>query len=802
MSGQNITVLRILHKDIEKKYVFFKSELEHIKKVAEFLGQEKFKEFSPIRYIKKNKQTISTSLSSAFKNIFPILYYLDEEINNIEVEYKALTQYLNNLENQINNDEKTFSYYSGQELNYFFNSYTKIKNKLDLITDKFNFLQRKIINIINSFPFYYPTPKVSSYKEASKIHFFLEWISLEFLNFLKEEALPKSGKDNSDLIIYSNFYWNFEKEIRFIPDIEYIKDNTKIVNFIISSDSYLPYRRSHYILIFHECLHFYFKFLDKEFKNKSYEKKEEAEDDFPEEFKSFRKHVLGVKSILEETGIGEYLDFDDIIDIFIDSILTKVFDKYYYLPLFSHTFLYDENLFIYPNLQRKWYIRTKVPLNFLDNKENINNILEDYKNEQTTSFRPIESTYIEDERIILILKEYVENYMNRNKKLINKLKELKDLLKNEQNSKKDSEKNIWIKILLKYQKEYIDDILKNFYYRKKDRKKFYEGRTLAIRIHNRLLNANLTVDNDNINVYSFKYIKMRTNKNYGDFLKNFLQESENNGTSNNSLQNIKRFLFNYGSYSFLKIEKEGSEIGKEEKNTLNYSNNYELTLFDNKAINFDDFIQNCEEFIVINIKILLKRRNETNSSKEDNAKTIKDFKEIKDHFEKRTENVKNKITFIKDIKPIYFISFDWFDLFISLFIKFDENQDEINLNKLLSEIKENFIVNEDFIHRSETEIFLGRNIIKKLNVNNLKMQIRLSGKHDKNIINNIDEIFKKINNDVRINYLYGIRDIEVEYEKTISLKNILYILSESDFIVKDNISDIQFIPSTLKSKIK
>ena len=761
-----LTILRILNEDSKKKYIFFNDELNHIEKIATFHGWN------------SNTDETLTHLSTAFNKINPILTFLRRRVDIIKKIH-------DDLEGPLKEIEKRQEYGKHQVTNKFlaefFKKFTIIKYEIELITDNFNFLQRKIINILNSFPFYYPTPKVSSHKEASKIHFFLEWISLEFLKLLNRDVLKSSYQ--FDLTINSSFYWNFEKEIRFIPDIKYEEEGKKVLNFVISSDSYLPYRRSHYILLFHECLHFYFKFLDKEYKKRSFlESNKYLNKEFPKEFLSLRKYILGAKAVLEDIGLK--ISFDDILDVFIDSILTYTFGKNYYLPLFSNIFLYDENLFFEPSLDRNWFIRTKTPLEFLKKSDpkiyqGIYSTLNIYKDTQLEVTRKIETSYAIDEGIIKILNGYISSYIERNKHFLNNL-----------GYSLDSEKYPWISLLLEYQNEYLKDILDNFYQKEKkeNRKKFYEGRTLAVKIHNKLLGAKIQyslekVPEEELKVFTFKYIKIRAQKNFGDCLSKY---------TNNELTG---HLLNYGSYSFLKIEEHNPKTEELEKcsgendRVLYFTNNYELTLYDGDLENFKRDLNELDKKIVINIKLVLKREKNQDIGKYEHFKKL-----VKEGIEKTIKKINNI-----NIAPYYFISFDWFDLFLSLFIDLQE-QNSLDLSKLLSELKEHLIVNNEHIHRSETEIFLGGQIAERLSIYKPKFQIRLSSGYSRsfsgeNILEKINNIFGKKDN-IEINYLYGIRDIEITFKNNEKIKdlleNLIALLKDSN----NDISDIQFVPST------
>ena len=276
---------------------------------------------------------------------------------------------------------------------------------------------------------------------------------------------------------------------------------------------------------------------------------------------------------------------------------------------------------------------------------------------------------------------------------------------------------------------------------------------------------------------------MRATSNLGKLFSKFSYEN------NEDEKGLDKYLLNYGSYSFLNINKENKdeERSNEEemlKEILSFSHNYELTLFDGDTNSFEKNIKEIDKKIFINIKLLLKRENNYKKTTEYKYENIK--KIILNGIEKiNNDNIK--------ITPYYFISFDWFDLFVSLVVDIHKN---INLSDLLSNIKEQMIVNNDYIHRSETEIFFGKEIIKLLEISNPKLQIRLASGHDSKILDMINDSFK--NENVEINYLYGIRDIEIEYREKKDLPNLLKNLSNLLKNSKDNISDIQFIPSTPK----
>ncbi len=784
-----LPILKVLEKDIEKKINFLQEELKHIKKVSSFLSQ------------KNNAQEnyTNTSLSSAFQNIEYILMHIDKNSRFIYEQYNylklAIKKTIENKNDSVNGLSK--------DLIEVFDKYTITKYEHDQLIENFSFLQRKIINILNSFPFYYPTPKISSHKEASKIHFFLEWISNEFLEFINNYMINSINVQDTflkNLEIKSSFYWNFASEIRFIPDIVYSNNGKKVLNFVISSDSYLPYRRSHYILLLHECLHFYFNFLDKEFKRKSYLSSDDNwEDEFPKEFRILREYIIGAYSLIKDIDPNNTLTFNDILDIFIDAILTKVFGYLYYLPLFSHIFVYDEGFFINPDLRRIWFIRTKVPSLFLKkndkiSEKEINIFLDKYKEAQIKIKKNIEDLYIRDETIIGILKQYIQKYIDNHEKLSDNIF---DYLNQTSNN---------LTLLLNYQREYMEDIIDNFYKKEREKQKpFYEGRTLAVKIHNKLLNVERTyniinVPREDLRIFKFKYIKARTNSNFREQIDRFIENSD------------QFYLFNYGSFSFLCIEEESSETTSYDENEKlenqlrSFINNYELTLYCGNIDEFREILRNMYEYIFINMKIMLKRK--------ENGNDKVSFEKFKEDFEK---NIRKIIRYFNEnniklqIFPFYFISFDWFDLFITLSIKLGgmEKNNLIELNELLLKIKEFLLVENKYLYRSETDIFIGNKLVQNIEINKPKLQLRLSSGHSPSILKEINKIFNPKTNiggfllslkKANINYLYGIRDIEIEYKNKHILKEILediikLLPSTQNTDEQENVSDIQFLPS-------
>ncbi|WP_457643785.1 hypothetical protein, partial [Persephonella sp.] len=612
----------------------------------------------------------------------------------------------------------------------------------------------------------------------------------------------------------TSFYWSFSTDIKFIPDftVTYEGDNNiekKIANLVISSDFSLPYRRSHYVLVLHECLHFFFKFLDQEYKSYSFKTKnsdkKDIDESFPREFVDLRNYIAGTISITNK--INNFMDFDLILDIFIDSILTHILGKLYYIPLFSHIFLYDEEFFVRPELRRNWYIRSYVPLYFLndnddsndkvkdkDIKDSVKTLLDYYKELQINTTSMTKHLYNQDDSAIEVLRNYIEKYIDKYiKDVPKKFNDHSNLfLKLKQFFNKPE--NSWLHVLLDYQREYINNILERYsqkdrkeHYKgktsnpkedantqQKDKKEYYEGRTLAVKIHNKLLNYNreyelVNIPQKDLQIFSFKYHKLRLSE---------------------SMFGIN-LPINYGSYTFLEIQKKpasdttNSEKSTESndnvlKNQFYFTNSYELTLYEGNATDLEKHINNINKKIIVNIKLLFQREENSFS-----------FKKAKENIEKSIEEVKSHTKYVKNIQPFYFISFDWFDIFLSLFIDIEDNKC-LNFLNLLNNIKKHILIDVSYIHRSETEIFIGSEIKKLIIIQNPVIQLRINGRNS----NTLDSIREVISKDKDIHFIYGIKDLEIRFNSRTNFSNLLEITKELVKRREDNldISDIQFVP--------
>lgn len=315
--------LKILLDDTERQLNLLLEELIHLSFVVRFFKQS------------ISNRELFWKLNKFVKTIFIDIFGEDDESKRNSILYlweKIRKTELEKRDFRGNIDES--------KAIGLFSDFVYIKTKInDVLLDKFDFIQQKLLSYQSGYQNYYPSPKITSIKEATKIHFFMEKITSEFCKLITEQ---ENFEDKT------LFYWDYKPEILF---------KTEIKDFlVINTDFSLPYRQPHWILLLHEVLHHIFismnnhKDINSEFKSMM----QDMEENINRAVNDCKRALI--KSVKLDNLIA--IDFNVISDIFIDSLLTYTFGIKYLLPATVRLFAYDENSFFFAD-REKWIIRLK-----------------------------------------------------------------------------------------------------------------------------------------------------------------------------------------------------------------------------------------------------------------------------------------------------------------------------------------------------------------------------------------------------------------------------------------------------------
>ena len=769
---------------LTQEFNFLLDEVLHIFYVINFFSLEQ-----KTSQEKKQNGFFAHDLRAFFRHLKNMQRELGEDIIKLSEHWKSFTTL---HKEKPDNEEK---------LVYFFENITKFIKTKNKLLEKINFLQKKIIGILNSFPFYYPSPKVSSIREASKIHLFIEYLSNDILEIFGEKSIP----------VY--FYWDFEPEIKFL-------ENEK--SFIFNSNFFLPEKQSYWIFLFHEVFHF---LLNK--KERSFEVPQSIHSD---SFGPLMENILRYTDRCIETlffispRTPQDFSREVIKDTFIDSILTHLFGKSFFIPAFTNLFLYDEGLFLYPEISRTWYVRINVASEFLSERDNsvkeaFDRLMEIYTNTQRKFVMP--ELYMRDRKLVITIHNFAENLISKHKK------DLEDL----KNSFISEDKK-WLSTYLTIQKYVIDEKWKNPGMKE-------EGRLYCYGFYDRLFNLDLFEKNEkelgkklkelkeNLKVIEFKYIKTRFD---GDSEKELRKES-------GIIEKLKEEIdaWGYGSYTGLIINKNiyqkfnrlqsESELENainilkklaeiNNKTKINSSSpeykEYKLVLKDIPFYKFDYILTLIEP---------IKNPKDQKETEEDyfeggnsiyiiikysiNLEKVKDFKKIKEMFDKFKEGLQNQIfktskTWNVDI--VHFISFDWFDCATMILLKkttkknYKNNKEYFKLNEILKSLKCNILVdNENALLRTETDVFIGKEIAEYVEIEKPLIEVRVSS-HLLGESKGFSEKIASILENPEVSFVFGIKDLVILPKKTY---NFTKLLEKVEKIANEKcFSDIQFVVRT------
>ena len=308
---------KFLLKEQEIRLKFIEEEYLHIKSIVEFFS------------LGKDSEALKgTSLRST-------VGYLQLAVEHIGKQHNEAKQIWERMHRLLQGISASQSY---ELLPTFLSDYVKVTRILENLAEVMDFLQRKIVSLLESYPGYYPSPKETSIREATKIHLFMELIAKNFLQILQE---------GSDARIH--FYWDFNKHIQFID-----RKNLLIIN----TDYNLPHRQAHWIILGHEVLHY---LTNKE--NIHIPKIVRKIRDYAKQLGNTIFLALASQNLkVPETLLKE----TELYDIFIDALMAKALGTPYVLASFPYLFLAEDRSFEEPKTGRVWYHRLKTILDVVE----------------------------------------------------------------------------------------------------------------------------------------------------------------------------------------------------------------------------------------------------------------------------------------------------------------------------------------------------------------------------------------------------------------------------------------------------
>jgi hypothetical protein len=813
MRTNNLFLISLLD-NVEIEQNFILEEILHLTYVTKYLS------FNP----KQNAQITNTSLRSIL-NFNPILNEIIDEFEklfNYKLELISICQKLS--EENKHYSEQTNNNFN--KLSSFFEKFVFVVKLKDTILEKLDFMQKKIVSTLENYPGYYPSAKESSIKDAAKIHFFIERLTFGFQKKTNKffNVVEENPKD-----VY--FYWDF------MPNVNYINSKK---NFIINMDPFIPYRQPFWIIVLHEIFHY-------EINNK--ENKNNCRQDFLLYIKnSIKEAIEEIEIACYASNIDASIDINLVTDIFIDSFLTLVLGIRYLLPIAIKLFIFDEENFYIPKLfHRKWYVRLRTAIevynykhettydetnhelsDFGENiKKDMNEILEEYKNTQISNNIINNDIYIMEHIIITIINKRIIRVFDKKKKEINKF--INELIKSNNNDEQYvSEFQKYLTLFMKY----YSNFLKNS--KLCDKKTIghesrCEGRLLC-RMYTDVLcfNKQESIKSlPDLPVYKFKFFRIRYDALQNNEL-NFeeMKEMHAIGFGSYAFLSIKEninekyeFTENDKVYDNINLIRKISELNNKDNLAENsdksfnsqdsiekrllidyeipfYEENLSITLYSNNIqkdkFELDQILKNKENYCYIFIKYQINRTN-----------SFENFCNLDNFFK---ENIKKDINSynINAINIFHFVSYDWFDFCTLIILTPNSTNTETNGNielmKFLNGLKKNIIMKNDMkILRTETNIFIGKNIIHKT----LVKVNRISFRVDSNQLGKTIEILEKIKKDFKdltiikkgkFNACFGAMDIVITIDDNLEIIFNVILNEIYKILGKGYFTDFQIIP--------
>ena len=770
----------------------------------------------------RNEENKSTSLSSMFRKLEDIPKSIIESFSKVINKYQNFKNTIYELQNHSEDflALKLFSEYVG----YSFEE----RNLLQ----EMDFIQTKLVSLLESFQKYHPSPKESSIKDATKIHFYLEKIAEDLLLLFGNSFITE--KENKNKPDKAFFFW------KFTPEINFLKNERNL--FIIDSDSFLPNRQITWIILAHETLHYLYSIYKySESKNNLFRRMHE----YARRWETVTA-IAFARNRIRSSKVDAEIYF---VDVLIDVILTEIFSYKYAFPALLYLFTLDEGESVsLPDWNRFWTIRYRAILERIkekienENNEGIKNLINSFgslfeayqRTQKFYGFPNVSNLYLEEEILSRTSKELISSFLKNSKESIENLKRKLELDTGE-NGNVDE---------LKYLKTYLLTLDKYYEYLTEkvqenalDKGKYKEGRAFC----RTLLEATLygyekvkeleeyIKDYFEKPVYKFQFYRVR----YDDDENNINELYKALMGEENSL---RKFVdaYCFGSYTFLYISKEEEyeKVSKYEKcgkddnawknlervvssnqENVNSSNeedlircpeiylmnklrffrhDYSLTLYSDNEGNLVSILRNSKDYIYIFVKYNV--NNVKNFQETNDLNNVENFQKINDLFDKFKQKIEKHC---EDISIFHFISFEWYDYLTLIAIK--PSGIEFHLNKVLKALKELVLIgNNGILGRTETDIFVGLNILDKVIVKTPHIHLRVSSESLGETKEKIIPALKGKNFEVSLRF--GIRDLVIKEEGgnyfEDNFKNLLNRIYKDILLgedLKGKFSDIQFI---------
>jgi len=703
-----------------------------------------------------------------------------------------------------------------------YSEFVNIQNKLNLeIIPKVSFLQKKSLSFQSGHQHYFPYPKLTSFREAFKIHLYMENITREFWKSIAEGTYEKRVL----------FFWDYDTQVRFIDNrndiLKFVSEEKKgNLYLIINTDFFLPHRQSHWIILFHEVFHFLFNLYERANGDKVLLKRLGLSELIPL-FEIIVEGINDCRLALVHSNIS-WFNFDPVVvvDSFIDAFLTKIFGVPFLLPISTRLFAFDEKSFQFPQ-RRRWFVRIKTlsSLNHIGLLEKLEpklksafldsfrQTVEDYEKKQISASASLvrEDHFIIENIISKVIASMVDQ-TRMNFKFINNLLAEKE----------------WLSKYVNYANQYTEHYLSAIINENRRNRKI-EGRALC-GIYQYYCSGHKTEKNEEKKLFDtpvikFSLYKLRTNNFQYSKLDDkfqlsiglspynlaFLDKEEifekEDLTSKQVLDKIERIL-NRQSCNNCNCETcydlECSLLSrklyfyKEELN-LTFLSGFTTTNGNQSGEDESRKIEATKEMVLehcnlrgkvgIFIKSQLKTR--TNQNERDL------FSEISENLREFSRKALKELNGIKRITCILFSSFDWFDYLILLLVE-PQHQPPLRLKDILSFLKKNFILNNELLSRTETLIFIDNNIKDCITLPPIDVLLRVRSEQLGESWNFIERIVEKLPPSVSVISSFGVRDLTLRccVNEEMSLSELLDFLDEYVLnpTLEVGISDVQIEP--------
>lgn len=720
---------RFLLKDLEVKLKLLDEEFLHIKSAIDFFSLGGSSSSSSDTSLRRVMDKLRRPVETYKRKL--------EEAKERHKKMKALLE--------------TFNDYDSYEfLRMYLTDYIRVQRTLESIAEPMEFIQKKMVGLLESFPGYYPAPRETSIKEATKIHIFMEKLSENFHNYViytDRGKTPTGGEDFS-----AHFYWDFNKTIRFQAGRDFV---------ILNTDYNLPHRQFQWIILLHEILHYIIEEKDIEVKLSRLVR---------EYSQALSKAVnVGITRFLNRVKGFEGIEF---FDIFIDALLAKTLGTPYALASVPYLLFSQDESFEKPEPARMWACRLKVILEYAGESELCKALRygfeRAYRVQKSFCFPVYSSKVYKLEELLFDASMSITKKFLKERSVKRFVEEIRKVIK-------ENTEYPFLSAYLNYVSTHAE-IIADRELVKKERVQS-EGRPLCL-LFNEINCFGRPESPFNKAlwerpVYWFQFYRLR----YDD--KGFCDKFK-------ALQKDLSFMYCFGPYTMLVFNGEHNEkfYEREESNTKRvedvlreksiyfFKEDYSLTLYYPEK---EPEWLNTES---LNSGILAWINFQTNKEKASKENLISLFKKLNQEY-------------------AIFTSFAWFDFCALIYLK---PEDSFILADFLKNLKEQVLIgNDGILQRTETYIFIGKDCINKVKVSFPHIHLRVSSPKlgsSKNIV------YKTLKSDKRVAKVasrFGIRDLVVSFkDKDMVFENYLEFLfggrnGVKGIMCNGNFSDVQAV---------